>query len=354
MEVRCRSQLEEPGVDVAQGWNHSTPQGLPDIPEGIPVFPHRKIDFSEKEQLQELETAKPLLRHWVRQFTRNGLLEYEEAMQEAILGFLKAMQRYDPEKGSSLRMYARFWVIDGLQAASNRHLLLYVPPAVMKTILAEYRAEQSASPADDKPLSKKYEHSMASKKAAVRALRETYAAKRLGDTEASPTKNQCLDAELSRTMANGSAQMDGPIEFKQIMAYLGRLGALQQRVLCLRFLHDMTLDEIGQCLGISREGVRQTQQRGLANLRKHLGVATPARGGNRRRVAPDEGLHPAKGLHAGRVFYDKERGGVLTHCRCRKNIGGFHRHLAALGARRENPARQKDHGRMALIQPGNH
>lgn len=291
MEVRCRSQLEEPGVDIAQGWNHFTPQGLPDIPEGMPVFPHRKKDFSEKEQLQELETAKPLLRHWVKQFTRNGLLEYEEAMQEAILGFLKAMQRYDPEKRVGLRTYARFWVIDGLQAASNRNLLLYVPPAVTKAILAEYRAEQSASPAS----TKKYEHSMASKKAAVRALRETYAAKRLGDTEASPTKNQCLDAELSRTMANGSVQMDGPIEFKQIMAYLGRLGALQQRVLCLRFLHDMTLDEIGQCLGISREGVRQTQQRGLANLRKHLGV-TPCKGCTRRRVAPGEGVAPCEGV----------------------------------------------------------
>jgi RNA polymerase sigma factor (sigma-70 family) len=272
MEAGCRSELEGLGVEAVKNLKNFTPQGLPGIPEGMPVFPHRKKGFSEKEQLQELKAAKPLLRHWVRHFTRNGLLEYEEAMQEAMLGFLKAMQRYDPEKICSLRSYAHFWIVDGLQAASNRNLLLHVPLGVTKAILADYRAEQLANAEGSKPLSRKCEHSAASKQAAVRALHGTYAAKPFGNADTSPIEHQYLDAELSRTMADGSDQICCQVDFKQVIAYLGRLNVLQQRVLCLRFLHGMTLDEIGQCLGISREGVRQTQERGLASLRKRLGV----------------------------------------------------------------------------------
>jgi RNA polymerase sigma factor (sigma-70 family) len=285
------------GVEALENWKDFTQQELPGISEGMPVFPHRKKGFSEKEQLQELEAARPLLRHMVKRFTKNGLLEYSEAMQEAILGFLKAMQRYDPEKGRSLRSYASFWIVDSLQAACNRNLLLHVPLGVTKAILAEYRAEQSASLAVGKScrrqpsagsksfVPKKFEHSVASKNAAVRALCVTYFAKRSSeaDTSDESSLNQRLDAELSKTKPDGSDQINDQVNFKQVMAYLSRLSPLQQRVLCLRFLQEMTLEEIGQCLGISREGVRQTQERGLANLRKYLGVA------------PCEGIAPRQG-----------------------------------------------------------
>lgn len=298
MEAMCKSRLELLDVEALENWKHSTQQEPSGIPDGMSIFPHKKEGFSEKEQLQELEAARPLLNHMVKRFTKNGLLEYSEAMQEAMLGFLKAMQRYDPEKGCSLRSYASFWIVDGLQTACNRNLLLHIPLGVTKAILAEHRAEQSASLAGGKDCRrqasaggqsyspKKCEHSTASKNAAVRALCETYSAKRFGDNDAPDESlaNQHLDAELSKTRPNGSDQINGQIDFKQVMAYLGRLSSLQQRVLCLRFLQEMTLEEIGQCLGISREGVRQTQERGLKNLRKYLGVApgtrvAPGRGG---------------------------------------------------------------------------
>lgn len=282
MEAVCRERLEELGGETLASWTDMTQQEPPSLPEGSSVFPHKKTHFSEQEQLQELQAAKPLLRHLVGRFTKNGLLEYEEGMQEAKLGFLQAMQRYDSQKGCSLRSYAQFWIVNELQQACNRNLLLHVPLGVTKEILADHRAELQETPSQGANPSqvarpsprRKFQHSVVSKKAATHILLETFCAMRPDNVEVSDEAfvHQRQEAELSKTMPDGSEQICCQVDFKQVIAYLGKLSMLQQRILYLRFFREMTLEEIGQCLGISREGVRQTQERGLARIRKYLGV----------------------------------------------------------------------------------
>lgn len=46
-----------------------------------------------------------------------------------------------------------------------------------------------------------------------------------------------------------------------------RLGERARTVLVLRYMHDMTLDQVGQTLGITRERVRQIEIRAMAAIR---------------------------------------------------------------------------------------
>lgn len=45
------------------------------------------------------------------------------------------------------------------------------------------------------------------------------------------------------------------------------LGERAKMVLILRYMHDMTLDQVGQALGITRERVRQIESRAMVAIR---------------------------------------------------------------------------------------
>lgn len=46
-----------------------------------------------------------------------------------------------------------------------------------------------------------------------------------------------------------------------------RLGERAKMVLVLRYMHDMTLDQVGTALGITRERVRQIESRAMMAIR---------------------------------------------------------------------------------------
>jgi RNA polymerase sigma-70 factor (ECF subfamily) len=58
-----------------------------------------------------------------------------------------------------------------------------------------------------------------------------------------------------------------------IQGLIGDLPATQQRVLMLRFVSDMSSDDIGESLGMSADAVRHVQHRALRSLARTLGAA---------------------------------------------------------------------------------
>ena len=51
-----------------------------------------------------------------------------------------------------------------------------------------------------------------------------------------------------------------------------RFGVRARQVLVLRYLHDQTLEQVGQTLGITRERVRQIEAKALRMLRANVGL----------------------------------------------------------------------------------
>lgn len=224
--------------------------------------------MTEQEKWHELQQARPLLKSLVHQFMGSGLLEREDAMQEASMGFLEGLAKYDPQKGSSPRLYAKTWAIARLQEACNRNLLLHVPLGMTKIILSDHKAAENGAQRD----ARKYEPGEAGKEAGKQVMRASRFAERLDQqqTDQEWFHADILEGEIARTLAPCNTDS---IDAHRLPKLLSQLTRKQQQMLYLRFSLEMTLDDSGACLGICREAARQIQDRGLKELRDRLQIS---------------------------------------------------------------------------------
>ena len=57
------------------------------------------------------------------------------------------------------------------------------------------------------------------------------------------------------------------MQSQSITTSKAHLGERAKMVLIMRYMHDMTLDQVGQALGTTRERVRQIENRAMAAIR---------------------------------------------------------------------------------------
>jgi RNA polymerase primary sigma factor len=164
---------------------------------------------------------------------------FEDLIHEGCLGLLKAIERFDPERGARFMTYAAFWVRKGILDA------LAVQPRMVR--VPRYHRER--------------------KSIVFREVRldEPVAADRsrsLGDGLSDSSRPLAADALIEREA------------IARMRRELRTLPAREQAVLASRFGlaggSALTLLEVGNRLGLSRERVRQIEGEALARLRTAL------------------------------------------------------------------------------------
>ena len=68
-------------------------------------------------------------------------------------------------------------------------------------------------------------------------------------------------------MIMDSRSMDEALEFNGAWNMVKALTQREQKVLEQRFIHDKTLDEVGQEMGVNRERVRQIEKKAIRKMR---------------------------------------------------------------------------------------
>ncbi|EGQ63194.1 RNA polymerase sigma-70 factor family protein [Acidithiobacillus sp. GGI-221] len=77
-------------------------------------------------------------------------LPFEDAVQEATIGLLRAVDHFDESRNTAFSTYARYWITEALQKAAIQSLPVHVPLHVAKASLAKSRRGERAAngPAD--------------------------------------------------------------------------------------------------------------------------------------------------------------------------------------------------------------
>src|ERR1700716_223679 len=81
--------------------------------EQLLVVAAKRGGMRERERM--IEAFRPAIAHIARRYRRQAAVSWMELMQEGVVGLLRALERYDPQRGSRFWAYASWWVRQAMQ-----------------------------------------------------------------------------------------------------------------------------------------------------------------------------------------------------------------------------------------------
>ena len=225
-------------------------------------------DRSVRNQL--VEAHRGLAASIANDYRGRGV-ELDDLIQIAMLGTLKAVERFDPDRGIPFSSFAsrtvngeikryfrdRTWAVRPPRSAQERHLDLRRARSGLSTQLG--RAPTVAELAAQMDISTDEVLDALEAGAAYRAT--SLDARRPGDDDTT---------SLADRLSTGEAP-SRPVEMRVLVdQLLDTLPAREATIMRLRFYEDMTQSEIAQHLGISQMHVSRLMRRCLEDLRALL------------------------------------------------------------------------------------
>jgi RNA polymerase primary sigma factor len=207
-----------------------------------------------------------------RRYQSNGVA-LDDLISEGNLGLLRAAEGFDPDAGVRFSTYASYWIKQSIKRGIINTGKTVRIPAYMTQLLIEWR-RASARLQDElgrtpTPEEVAQQLGISRKKLQIiqKAIRIYNASPQAEASEAGETLGDSLVDVKTETAETSLVRAD---ELHKVLGLLDQLDAREAQVLRLRFgllgEDPKTLKEIGACLGLTRERVRQIESEALGKL----------------------------------------------------------------------------------------
>jgi RNA polymerase nonessential primary-like sigma factor len=214
--------------------------------------------------------------HIARRYSNRGI-PMTDVIQDANIGLIKAVERFDPTKGFKFSTYAYWWISEEVKRCMKRGTRLVHTP---ENVVDEIRSLQRASLALHQSLGRLPSQSELAQEIEV-------SPSRVGELRALAIAELSVDSPLSSgvdiTLGDSLSAGEGAApdhdmadrdRKRTLSALLAALNEREQEVLRRRFGLNLpepeTLQVISENLGISRERVRQIEKGALKKLKKRF------------------------------------------------------------------------------------
>lgn len=228
-------------------------------------------------------------------FRRYGV-PMEDLVQQGNLGLMRAAEKYDPENGARFSTYARWWIKASMQdyVMRNWSVVRTGTNAAQKKLFfnlnrVQARIERAAGAGSSlarDAICAEIARELMVPAEQVETMLGRMAGHDLslnapqGDAEESREWVELLEDDAPGTEESVLGSLEARDRRAALDAAVGALPERERDIVHRRHLSDepLTLTELGERMGISKERVRQLEERALARLRRNLAASEPAAG----------------------------------------------------------------------------
>jgi len=249
--------------------------------ESIPLLsPEEEVKLAGKVRKGDKSARRKMIRSNLRlvisiakRYAHLGL-PLSDLVEEGNLGLMKAVSKYNPDKGYRFSTYASWWIKQAImRALSDQGKTIRVPVYMSETIARLKKVTESLSQRlGRRPTLREVAKVMKLPLPRIREIKEM--AKRPASLDAFISEEgagQLMDLIEDETVAAPSKGVDELMRHERVVELLEMLDKREAEILSLRFgLRDgtsHTLAETAKKFGLTRERVRQIESAAIRKLK---------------------------------------------------------------------------------------
>lgn len=216
-----------------------------------------------------------LVVHTAKKYAHRGM-SLPDLIEEGNIGLLKAVDHFDTKHGTRFSTYATWWIKQAIRRSLVNTTKTVRVPAYMVELVAKWKIAQQTltSELGCEPSPEEVAKKLKIPKEKVRLVKRIVGAQGRTTSLESDTHGSLADMMSDESSLTAEEILFNREEISRIQSLLKAIDERESEVLRLRYgLGDgeaLTLEKIGEKLGLTRERVRQIENEALEKLNRSL------------------------------------------------------------------------------------